>query len=350
MKSPFKFLDAYDAGDTAQFFGRDAEIETLYEKVFESNLVLVYGASGTGKTSLIQCGLRKKFAPTDWLPILIRRRTVITQSLLSAVRRYQKTPVPEESPIQQQIRSVYLDHYKPIYFIFDQFEELFILGKNTNEQNEEAEAFFTLLKDLLTIQVECKFLLVIREEYIAHLSDYENIIPTLFDNRIRIELMNQARIKDVISGTLNYHKIELEQADKNLPMLISKLRKHNRDGIPLTTIQLLLDRLWDAVVKKGNTEKITFTSELISAIQMEDVMGDYLENQVKMIETELGPGKSGVPLDILYALVSDDGTKRSLDVAEIQRLLPADRVISEADLSHCIKRFEELRILKSIEL
>jgi hypothetical protein len=50
-------LDAYTLNDSAFYFGRDEEITTMYEMVFQTDLLLVYGASGTGKTSLIQCGL-----------------------------------------------------------------------------------------------------------------------------------------------------------------------------------------------------------------------------------------------------------------------------------------------------
>ncbi|HEX8278169.1 MAG TPA: ATP-binding protein, partial [Segetibacter sp.] len=72
-KYPFKFLDAYDKEDTSIFFGRDEEVEALYEMVFQSPVLLIYGASGTGKTSLIQCGLASKFQSHDWLALTIRR-------------------------------------------------------------------------------------------------------------------------------------------------------------------------------------------------------------------------------------------------------------------------------------
>ena len=77
---PFKFLDAYTSEDSHLFFGRNEEIETLYNMVFQSDLLLVYGASGTGKTSLIQCGLASKFASHEWLPLFIRRGADINQS------------------------------------------------------------------------------------------------------------------------------------------------------------------------------------------------------------------------------------------------------------------------------
>lgn len=49
IKSPFKFLDAYDQSDRDIFFGREQETQELYDRLFETNVVLLYGASGTGK-------------------------------------------------------------------------------------------------------------------------------------------------------------------------------------------------------------------------------------------------------------------------------------------------------------
>lgn len=72
-KYPFKFLDSYQREDRGVFFGRDEEINALYDMIFQSSVVLVYGASGTGKTSLINCGLAGKFQPHDWLDLMIRR-------------------------------------------------------------------------------------------------------------------------------------------------------------------------------------------------------------------------------------------------------------------------------------
>ncbi len=67
-REPFKFLDAYTKEDGDIFFGRDAEAEELHPRVFQSRLLLVYGPSGTGKTSLIQCGLGSQFDEADWFP------------------------------------------------------------------------------------------------------------------------------------------------------------------------------------------------------------------------------------------------------------------------------------------
>ncbi len=82
---PFKFLDAYTKDDTGIFFGRDDEINSLYEMIFQSDVLLVYGASGTGKTSLIQCGLASKFQSHDWLALSIRRGNNLNESFDNAL-------------------------------------------------------------------------------------------------------------------------------------------------------------------------------------------------------------------------------------------------------------------------
>ena len=79
--SPYKFLDAYTKEDRDIFFGREKETEELYQNIFESKLILLYGVSGTGKTSLINCGLANKFEESDWLPVNIRRGPDINTSL-----------------------------------------------------------------------------------------------------------------------------------------------------------------------------------------------------------------------------------------------------------------------------
>ena len=50
---PFKFLDSYTREDKNIFFGRDSETEDIFRKLYSGKLLLVYGKSGTGKSSII---------------------------------------------------------------------------------------------------------------------------------------------------------------------------------------------------------------------------------------------------------------------------------------------------------
>jgi hypothetical protein len=188
-RAPFKFLDAYTKEDAEIFFGRETEIEELYNRVFSTNHLLVYGQSGTGKTSLIQCGLANRFEESDWLPIFIRYGENIFVSLEREIARLAVTPIPQGHPLDKTLHSLYLDYFKPIYLIFDQFEELFIFGSA-----DERQRLSQTLASLENAPVELKILFVIREEYLAELTALERYLPDLFRNRLRVERLGHAEL------------------------------------------------------------------------------------------------------------------------------------------------------------
>lgn len=135
MISPFKFLDAYELRDHDVFFGRDEEIDNLYDMVFQTQLLLIHGLSGTGKTSLIQCGLANRFTGADWLPLFIRRGNDFNVSIKQAVINALPLEVqPSQNDFRTNVSTLYSQFLRPVYLILDQFEELFILGDMMNNR------------------------------------------------------------------------------------------------------------------------------------------------------------------------------------------------------------------------
>jgi hypothetical protein len=347
MKSPFKFLDAYTKEDAAIFFGRDIEIEEFYDRVFETNLILLYGASGTGKTSLIKCGLANKFESTDWHPMYIRREGNIVKTLHKEIDKIALTKI-KGSSVVEKIKSLYLDYFKPIYLIFDQFEELFILGTR-----EEQIEFFEEIKALLDEGLQCKIVISMREEYIAYLSDYELVIPALFDNRQRIEKMSMLQVQEVISGTMNAFDIGLSPKEEVIDLIISKLRDP-RHGIELSSLQVYLDSVYRQANKTTieTDETLVFTPELVKETgKFEDVLTGFLGEQVKLIEEELiakGSTVLGIPKLVLFSLVSEEGTKKTIETDDLYEQLSKRKNITSAEVEYCIQRFQDLRIIQEV--
>ena len=238
IQNPFKFLESYDKSDKDRFFGRNKETAQLYNAVHASNLILLYGASGTGKTSLVNCGLANQFHDTDWLPIFIRRGNNVNQSMIRELSKFTETPLQADTSLRHAIRDLYQETYRPAYLIFDQFEELYIMG-----DKEEQDTFHKTISELLQASLQCKILIIIREEYIAYLSEFEKIVPPLFDNRLRIEKMNDRNLSKVIMGTCKYGNIKVHEPRKTVAMMLENLRSP-REGIDLTNLQVYLDRLW----------------------------------------------------------------------------------------------------------
>jgi hypothetical protein len=77
-RSPFPGLEAFTEQDSAVFFGRDAEITELLDRLHPvmtaqaNRLVAVVGPSGAGKSSLVQAGLvpRLRQRRGGWMALL----------------------------------------------------------------------------------------------------------------------------------------------------------------------------------------------------------------------------------------------------------------------------------------
>ena len=61
VAQPFMGLEAFEAKDAALFFGRREETQALVDRLRTTNLVLVTGDSGSGKSSLVKAGLIPAF-------------------------------------------------------------------------------------------------------------------------------------------------------------------------------------------------------------------------------------------------------------------------------------------------
>lgn len=353
-KSPFKFLDAYDQGDSDIFFGRQEATVQLYNQIYDNDLLLLYGTSGTGKTSLIQCGLSNLFADTDWLPLFIRKGDNIIQSLeATLLKKARRKDKMNGRSIWEQIHSVYLDYYTPIYLIFDQFEELFILGTE-----EEKSNFFWLLSELLEKELHCKIILILREEYLAYLDRFEKIVPSLFANRFRVEHMRQDQIEEVIRETAANERFQIELESDDLVRQIVENTRNEKGFIDLANLQVYLDRLYRndlrRMEKSGGERAVRYDVELLKTTgKLADVLSLFLDEQLHQINQDLkttyGVSENqDIALSVLAELITNQATKQMREVETIKTDLAKTKLIDPQHVEFCIRRLIETRILREL--
>lgn len=342
MKSPFKFLDSFTKDDREIFFGRDREIEELYQKVFDSKLLLVYGVSGTGKSSLIHCGLANKFHDTDWLPLVVRRAGNINESIASAIKNASITPQQNKFSssvdFKKGVKSLYLDHYKPVFFIFDQFEELFIFG-----DKDERREFIHIVKSLIESDLQCRLIFVMREEYMAWVTEFEKFIPTFFSNRVRIEKMSHRNALEAIKEPCKVFNITLEEGFAEA--LLEKLSPGTAD-IELTYLQVFLDKIFRIATTDNEVEsrdpQITLSLSHLNYIgNVSDLLGSFLDDQIALMTDP------EAALTVLKAFVSGKGTKRPASEEEtIENVISLGKEISNESVTEFIQTFVKLRLLR----
>lgn len=360
MNSPFKFLDSYAANDREAFFGRDAEVAALYEMVTQNRLILVYGQSGTGKTSLIQCGLASRFDATDWLPVSIRRKDDLPKSLeqhlLKTANCEKNTSLPDA------LDEIYCTNLRPVYLIFDQLEELFIYG----DEDEEAR-FVAAIRTILDASVPCRLLFVIREDYLIYLYNFERVIANLFDRRLRVEPMNTTKVKAVLKGSFQKFNIAVESPEEvSFEKIIGQVSAGR--GVQLPFLQVYLDLFYREIFSQtypgravGPNEEwpeLMFSQKEIDDFgTIEQALDTFLREQKQGIQKEMTArfpqtGDDSVAR-ILDAFVSEEGTKRSVgfewqgDGLQMEaRWAALFQPLGPAELGHACRQLETARLLR----
>ncbi|MDX1905981.1 MAG: ATP-binding protein [Bacteroidia bacterium] len=368
QKYPFKFLDAYTREDSEFFFGREAEIEQLYEMIFQTDLLLVYGFSGTGKTSLIQCGLASKFQSHDWLALNIRRGGNLNASFEKALQDAggsaeaddapdwldedwsgsPQSPAPrQDSPLARRFKAVYLRHFKPLYLIFDQFEELYILGDRA-----EQDQFVQTVREILRVEQPVKIILSIREEYLGYLYDFERAVPELLRKKLRVEPMNLDKVNTVIRGvgSRNTSNVRLQSGEEDAIAqgIFDKIRGDEKTlSIQLPYLQVFLDKLYLQITHDETRQTAaTFTRAALDQMGgIGDVLRDFLDEQVLLIARQLDQ-KTDTLWQILSPFVTLDGTKEPLTADEHQARFSS---LPAALVSDVLQAFAQKRILRYTE-
>lgn len=64
-------LSSYEEKHSDIFFGRNQEIEELCGDIFHNQQTIIYGPSGTGKTSILRAGVFARARAKHFMPIYI---------------------------------------------------------------------------------------------------------------------------------------------------------------------------------------------------------------------------------------------------------------------------------------
>jgi len=364
INSPFKFLDPYELADKDIFFGRDQEINELYNLCFKTNLILLYGESGSGKTSIINCGLANKFEGPDWLPFFIRRDKNVNRSLDKALQPYVKSK--EDKSVVEKIAFLKGRYFRPVYLIFDQLEELFIIG-DPSKRKQEIKEFVNNIKTILDANLSCKVILILREEYVSHLYAFEKQIPYLFNNRMRVERMNEDAIKHVIEKS--FHKFNISYEATHINAIFKNLSEEKSRNIPLPYLQVYLDTLYrahyNARYKKYKyliLPPITLQLSIIEGLgNLDKVLELFFNRTVQNLSTKLNADYTKLPSNFVISLidrfVTEEGTKRPIylnenrqfdkkEIKEIERAFENNSEIKETVYEDAIEYLKFHRLLR----
>ena len=307
IHSPYKGLKSFELADKDQFFGRDQFIAGLVNELEQTNMILLLGGSGSGKSSVVRAGL-VPWLSRQWGTRLVNLALTpdrdpfesLYGSLLSHFKQSQASLAKngQHNTLTQVVRR--LKQPESFWFIFiDQFEELFTLS-----EPEKRDRFIISLAQLCqnyAADRTVKVVATMRADFLDRLdNEPANCLARLTQShRPLMTRMHPDELRLAIEQPAAQHGVVLEQG---LVETIIKDVQGQAGYLPL--LQYTLDQLWELEVSDGGIHDRTLN---IQSYRLLGGVRGALQKQVTQIYQGLSPAKQQAAQRIFLKLVGIGG-------------------------------------------
>jgi len=328
---PYPGLSAFTEDDAGHFFGREAEVAALWEKLGRQKLLAVIGPSGAGKTSFLRAGVIPR-KPVGWDTAYLTPGASPAAALAGAL-----TPALAGDPhalaelVQGSMELVQTGKGERVVsalsrwrqragealLVIDQFEELYTLNP------EETQHRFAALLGRLTEEARVHLLLSLRDDFLFRC----HLFPALalvFHDVTPLGPPSADALRRALAEPAARLGVRFEDATL-VGEMVSAVAKE-RGALPL--LAFAVSRLWD----ERDREKKLLTRAAYMRIRG---VGGALAEHAEAMLREIGPERERVVREIFRNLVTAERTRAAREREELLSVFAApgsDRQEAEAIL------------------
>lgn len=269
--NPFPGLRPFTFDESHLFFGREGQVDEILEKLAKHRSVAVLGSSGSGKSSLIYCGLVPVLygsfmteSGPNWHVVNSRPGISPIANLASSVvdfmiaRGYSNeadrsiqmaviTSVLKNSTtgLVEVARHLQRRGSENICFLLDQFEEIFRFKASGEEEYDEAVHYVNLvLSAIRQTEVPAYVAVSMRSDFLSESGDFEGLTEILNQSNFVVPRMTREQKRVAIEGPIAVAGGKISR--RLIKRLLADLEAQ-QDALPI--MQHALMRTWDYWIK-----------------------------------------------------------------------------------------------------
>jgi hypothetical protein len=204
-EGPYVGPRPFEEKDAALFFGREREARDLVALCVAHPIVLVFGPSGAGKTSLLSARVIPALKTRGWVASGIRvggqgkdradaapQKNIFVANALSSLQGVPALPAATGAvtfaEYLDQVRRGATEEAGLRVVIFDQFEELFT---HHLDRWRDRESFFEDLGNAIERDRQLRIIFSMREEYLGSMDRYEDLLPEGLRTRFGLQPLRE---------------------------------------------------------------------------------------------------------------------------------------------------------------
>lgn len=261
--NPFPGLRPFRPEESDLFFGREKQSEDALTRLLDNRFLTVIGSSGSGKSSLVYCGLIPKIADMrtghmqNWQVISMQPGNDPLGNLgdgLADALMAEKQIAPdrkiidgiirnEENGLINAVNKLKINNENRLLLFIDQFEELFRYhsAAKPGVSDLDTRIFVSLLTNAVKDPASgISVIITMRSDFIGECAHFRGLTELINNSTYLVPQMEEDNYRRAISGPVAYAGAKI---DHNLvELLISEIGERT-DQLPV--LQHSLMRTWD---------------------------------------------------------------------------------------------------------